>query len=194
MYKLIITTLILLFLVSCGGNPVGFQDTTPGEIAPELQPYVDAIANYALEYNAQEFHNRMQYIDVVLSNSEKGQALLEGEPMHDAGLTFPRGTERSIVINADTFFLYDKEEERLILVLHEFGHATGDEVSNGQHIEDVVYTVESSDPISEYTQPLTMPLSLMSSNNCLLAAYFWDKYQEFYLRTFFDTRLNRTWR
>jgi len=190
--QFIIIACSLSFFIGCGSK-IGFNDKTPGVVDPKLHIYVNSVANLSMEYGAELFYERMQYVDVTWSDSEQGQALLNGEPMAEAGLTFPVGTERVIVINSDNFNDYATDTERLIIILHEFRHAVADEISN-QHIEDVVYTVDSPEPITEYTQPLMMPLSLMSSKNCLLAAYFWDKYQDFYLRTFFGLRLDKTWK
>lgn len=189
----ILILLALMLFIGCGSNNQGFQDSTLGSVDAELQSYVDTVANLALTYNAHQFYERMQYVDVVLSTSEKGQSILNGSEIDSTAFATPT-LERVIVVDVERFNAFSSDTERLIVILHEFMHAVSDDCVSDQHIEDVVYVVDSPEPITSYTQPLTMPLSIMSSNHCLDAAYFWDKYSDFYLKTFFGLRLDRFWK
>jgi hypothetical protein len=175
MKKLLI---LLLLLSSCGG----YRDFTKGSVDTEVQSYVDQIKQYAIDYNAGLFNERMQYIDVVWSDSPKGIELLNNNVMTEVALTYPVDGQRIIVLNRDVF-TNQTETQKLIVLIHEYYHAVSEIPNAGQHNDAIIYNSEG----------YIMPLSIMHSSPAMVADY-WEEYQDFYLRTLFGLRLDRTWK
>lgn len=180
--------LILLLFTSCAGN---YQDLTEATIDQDVITIVNEIKDYALQYNAILFHERMKYIDVVWSDSDQGKALYEiaTQPTeNDLARAFCNMTsenERVIVLKRENFEKRN-DNTKLRTLLHEYYHAVSDDCNSSQHINDIIKIGTK-----------IVPLSLMNGAGNYYGEDF-DEYfllhKDFYLRTFFGSRLDRTYK
>lgn len=185
--KVFFIWLVLVFLlVSAGGCGGGYSDLTKGAVVSDVQHYVEQIKQYALEYNAKLFHERMKFIDVIWNDSEAGQLLWAEYPdlAGSVALTFSKrsGHERIIVLNR-ALFSEQSDVQKLITLIHEFYHAVSKDNSTNQHIN---YTVTNEDGFS-------MPLSIMNIRAGGIDS-FWNEYKDYYLQQLFSMRLDRIWK
>jgi hypothetical protein len=191
---MIIVSIFIMICAGCGG----YHDLTKGSVDPDVQHFVDQIKEYALQYNAQSFYKRMEYIDVMYSDSEKGQELVASLDSPELGIWIAKafnrenGSYRAIVIYRE-LFSDQTETEKLITLLHEYYHAVSEDCDEKQHINDTVFVVDPSALDQMYPEIKEMSLSIMHFQPTI-GSIFWDKYKDYYLRQLFEMRLDRTWK